>query len=44
MPRAHLSGPERLARLFCKVLLEQPVLTLSDFLNVITDQIAEDRS
>ena len=43
MPRADLSDRDRMARMLCKALLEQPVLTRADFLDLMTSQIAEDR-
>ena len=43
MPRADLSDRDRMARMLCKALLQQPVLTRADFLDLMTSQIAEDR-
>jgi len=43
MSRAYLSGRDRLARTLCKALLQHPVMTRADFLDLMTSQIAEDR-
>jgi hypothetical protein len=43
MSKVYLSGPDRMARMLCKALLEHAVLTRADFLDLMMGQIAEDR-